>query len=564
MLFDEDMGVWVSKISGICAAGTGAFLDSVAAKLNVPVEQLSGRVNYDSSLQLSSVCAVLGATSVNKFKNRYPLGDVIAAACRAQARTIISGVGSLFLDYRGPIVFQAGVASNCAVAHYLEDITGNPIVIPDTRGDGGLGGRGDRPRRLAVARRRVLAGRGRRDRPVQRDRAGRHAPSGRPQPVGSLRKSVAMRTRLSRRDFLARSDAPLVWRNLFYPAEILYAMGLRMLTLETYAALRARNGKVLRTMFDRAARKGFAAETCSFLRVLEGDDRLPKPDFIVGTSEPCQQGERVLADLASDAGCLDRYHLLQTPIGRDDGSVESIAAGLEASVAHIERSLGIRLDPGRLRQACVLSNEARNLAVQCNDLRLTSPPLIRGSEAILFARMFSQLWGKPELVELERTLLGELQAAKEAVEREVGIDAPTGLVWLHLPPFYSSRLIDFIELDCNAPVVFEEVNFVGWPELDPDEPYRSLARKLLTVGFLDPEFRAAQLRKYSPAAKITGFLLYNHMFGRCSMADSCFTKRLHNEFGPSASRSWSSTATASTRRSTRAARPPRSGPSSRP
>ena len=61
------------------------------------------------------------------------------------------------------------------------------------------------------------------------------------------------------------------------------------------------------------------------------------------------------------------------------------------------------------------------------------------------------------------------------------------------------------------------------------DPYRSLARKLLTVGFLDPELRASQIRKYACEAKISGFLLFNHMFGRCSMADSCFTKRLRNE-----------------------------------
>ena len=131
MLFDETMQIWVAKMSGICAAGTGAFLDSVAAKLSVPVEKLADRVNYDSTLELSSVCAVLSATSVNKFKNRYPLGDVIAAACRAQARTIVSGVGDLFLNYDGTIVFQGGVASNRAVAHYLEAITGNRIVIPE-------------------------------------------------------------------------------------------------------------------------------------------------------------------------------------------------------------------------------------------------------------------------------------------------------------------------------------------------------------------------------------------------------------------------------------------------
>ncbi len=320
-----------------------------------------------------------------------------------------------------------------------------------------------------------------------------------------------------------------MWRNLFYPAEILNALGVRTLTMETYAALRARNGKALRTMFDKAARKGFGAETCSFLRVLEGDDCLPKPDFIVGTSAPCQQGERVLADLAHDLGRLDRYHLVQTPIRHDDSAVESIAAALDASVAHLEQSLGVKMDSGRLKEACAVSNEARSLAAKCNHLRFTSPPLMRGSEAILFAAMFSQLWGKPELVELQRTLLEELSAEKESVEREIGIDDTHRLIWLHLPPFYSSRLMDFVELSCNAPVVFEEVNSVGWRELDPDDPYRSLAHKLLTVGFLDPELRAAQIRQAGPEARISGFLLYNHMFGRCSMADSCFTKRLREE-----------------------------------
>ena len=539
MLFDGDMKIWVAKMSGICAAGTGAFLDSVAAKLSVPVEELADRVNYDSTLELSSVCAVLSATSVNKFKNRYPLGDVIAAACRAQARTIVSGVGNLFLNYDGAIVFQGGVASNRAVAHYLHAITGNRILIPEhSQVMGALGA-------AQIARdcwenwntfqqptaRLPAAGE---TRPTYRRPLNGREPSVSiwQNPSSSLRpvkKSAAMRIHLTRQEFLSKGDAPLVWRNLFFPAEILNALGVRMLTLETYAALHARSGKKLQKMFDKAARKGFSAETCSFLRVLEGDDRLPKPDFVVGTSEPCQQGERVLADLVRDLGCLDRYHLLHTPIHQNDRSVESIAAGLEASVAHMERSLGIKMDWGRLKEACELSNEARELAIRCNHLRSTSPPLLRGGEAILFAIMFSQLWGKKELVELQRTLLEELCEAKKSVEREIGIDDTHRLVWLHLPPFYSNRLMDFIEITCNAPVVFEEVNFVGWQPLNPEDPYRSLARKLLTVGFLDPELRAAEIRNYACEAKITGFLLYNHMFGRCSMADSCFAKRLRGE-----------------------------------
>jgi predicted CoA-substrate-specific enzyme activase len=524
MLFDDAMKIWVAKMSGICAAGTGAFLDSVAAKLSVPVEDLADCVNYQSALEISSVCAVLSATSVNKFKNRYPLGDVSAAACRAQARTIVSGVGSLFLNYDGAIVFQGGVASNRAVAHYLRAIMGNRILIPElNQVMGALGA-------ARIARDSWELERHATEQAAKATAEPRLAiwpgPSNSPCPV---KKSSAMRIHLTRQEFFSKGSAPLVWRNLFFPAEILNALGVRTLTLETYAALHARSGKRLQKMFDRAARKGFSAETCSFLRVLEGDDRLPRPDFVVGTSEPCQQGERVLADLVRDAGCTDRYHLLHTPIHQNERSVENIAAGLEASVAHLQRSLGMKMDPGRLKEACATSNQAREIAIRCNHLRSTSPPLVRGGEAILFANMFSQLWGKSELVELQRTLLEELGEAKTSVEREIGIDDTHRLVWLHLPPFYSSGLMDFIELTCNAPVVFEEVNFVGWQELDPEEPYRSLARKLLTVGFLDPERRAAAIRNYAGEAKITGFLLYNHMFGRCSMADSCFAKRLRNE-----------------------------------
>ena len=65
----------------------------------------------------------------------------------------------------------------------------------------------------------------------------------------------------------------------------------------------------------------------------------------------------------------------------------------------------------------------------------------------MFATIFSQLWGKPELVELQQTLLDELAETKEAVEREISIDDTHRLVWLHLPPFYSDPAHRFRGVD---------------------------------------------------------------------------------------------------------------------
>lgn len=511
MIYNESMQMWNSKMSGICAAGTGAFLDSVALKLNIAVEDMAKLADYNTELEFSSVCAVLSATSINKFKNRYPIGQIIGAACRAQARTIISGVGELLFHYSGDIVFQGGVASNEAVAHYLEEITGNKILIPKYhRVMGALG---------AACLAREYAG-----------LRGSLSPRKIDYVTDVPLKSIGMRANSTRKEFFSKSNkGPTVWRNLFFPTEILNALGVRMLTMETYAALFARNSKRTKRALDLAAYKGFSAETCSFLRVLEGSN-LPPPDFGVSTSQPCQQGERVFADLARQYGFSDRFYSLNTPISMSDGNaVETIAEGLEKSVSLMEKALGIKMDPGRLAEACQLSNEAAEISRKCNLLRWQSPPLIRGAEAVYNAILFSQLWGRRELIDIQMQFYRELQERKTIMEKRCSIDDTHRILWLHLPPFYDTKILDFVEETCCLPIVFEEVNFVDWEALNPDDPYRSLARKLLTVGYLDPQLRVSYIAKHAQLAKLNGCILYNHGFGRCSLSDSCFARHLREE-----------------------------------
>ena len=512
MVYNDEMGMWTSKMSGICAAGTGAFLDSVAAKLNIPVDEMTDKVNYDSELEFSSVCAVLSATSINKFKNRVPIGQIIGGACRAQARTVMSGVGELLLNYKGDIIFQGGVAYNRAVAYFLKEITGNNIIIPEFHSVMGALGAAILAKEFYEKKHNVA---------IKHDIFPKEKP-----------KAIGLRTKLTRKEFFSKRDVPLVWRNLFYPTEILNAFDVRMLTLETYAALYARNQKRIKGYFDNAAYKGFSAETCSFLRVLEGVE-LPQPDFAVSTSEPCQQGERIFYDLAKDYGIEDSMYSLQTPINNNDNAVENIAAGLEESVARMEKTLNLKLDPLRLKEACELSNQAREMTVKCAKLRYTSPPLMRGTDAVYFASVFSQSWGKQELVDLQTQFYDDLLIQKEKVEKRLTLDDTHRILWLHLPPFYDSRLLEYIEVECNAPIIFEEVNFADWEKLDVNDPYRSLAKKLLTVGFLDPVLRVNHIVEVAKTAKLNGCILYNHGFGRCSLADSCFIKLLREELGKS-------------------------------
>ena len=508
MVYNPGMQLWTSMMSGVCAAGTGSYLDSVAAKLGVPVEEIASKVNYDSDTEFSSVCAVLSATSINKFKNRIPLGDLLAGACKAQARTILNSVGQLLLNRPGRrILFQGGVASNGAVAHYLREMTGCEIIIPKYHQVmGALGA-------ACLAREFVnLKGK------LNLDKI-EYEPS--------RQKSVAMRTSCTKHDFFSRDTSkPLVWRNLFFPPEILNAFGCRIRTLETYAALFARRPQRVKQALGCAAQKGFDQQTCSFLRVLEGM-HLEQPDFVVSTSQPCQQAERIFEDLVAEYRIPDRLFSLHTPINKQTpNAVDVIADGLAQAIYLMEKSFGRKLDMGRLEEAIDLSNQAAAYGRKCNELRWTSPPLVRGSEAIYNAVVFSQWWGTQEFVDIQKQFYEELLQKKAWAEKRYSIDDTHRLLWMHLPPFYDTRHLDFLEERCNAPIVFEETNFIGWGTLDPKDPLRSLAEKLLTTGFLDPALRIEYVKKAIPAAKFSGCVLYTHGFGRCSLAARPFARHL--------------------------------------
>ena len=511
MVYNPLMKLWTSMMSGVCAAGTGSFLDSVAAKLGVPVEQVSEKVNYESSTEFSSVCAVLSATSINKFKNRVPIGDLLAGACKAQARTILNSVGQLLLNAPGrKILFQGGVAFNKAVAFFLGKLTGSEIIIPQYHEVMGA---------LGAA---VIA--------KQLDELGPDVQLAKVEYEPTRGKSTLLRIKSTKHDFFSKDETkPLVWRNLFFPTEILNAFDCRIRTLETYAALFGRKADFVKEALGNAAQKGYDQQTCSFLRMLEGM-KLEKPDFVVSTSQPCQQAERVFEDLVAEYDCPDRLYSLQTPIKRQSAhAVEMMAEGLSESIYLMEKAFGRKLDMGRLEEACVLSNEAAEYGRKCNELRWTSPPLVKGSEAIYNAVVFSQLWGTKELVEIQKAYYEELLMKKEWAEKRYSIDDTHRLLWLHLPPFYDNKHLTYLESVCNAPIVFEETNFIGWSPLDPKDPMRSLAKKLLESGFLDPALRVEYVKKAIPAAKFNGVVLYTHGFGRCSLADRSLSKLMRNE-----------------------------------
>jgi len=115
----------------LCAAGTGAFISSLAKRLNVKIEDVS-RVAFSSKnrVNIAARCTVFAESDlIHKIQAGYNKEDIIAGVCRAIATNYINNVAK-GKKIMSPIVFNGGVSKNQAVVKAFEEITGEKIIVP--------------------------------------------------------------------------------------------------------------------------------------------------------------------------------------------------------------------------------------------------------------------------------------------------------------------------------------------------------------------------------------------------------------------------------------------------
>ncbi len=95
---------------------------------------------------------------------------------------------------------------------------------------------------------------------------------------------------------------------------------------------------------------------------------------------------------------------------------------------------------------------------------------------------------------------------------------------MHLKPYYNNDIFETIE-QSGCRVVFEEINNVYWPELDPEKPFESMARKMLShplSGKIDNRIKA--LKQMVSDYDIDGAVLFSHWGCRQSNAGARIIK----------------------------------------
>jgi predicted CoA-substrate-specific enzyme activase len=115
----------------VCAAGTGAFLDQQAARLNMNVEAIGPlALQSKTPVRIAGRCTVFAESDmIHKQQMGHRVEDILYGLCQAMARNYLNNVG-LGKDICDLVAFQGGVAFNKGMVRAFEESLNVSVHIP--------------------------------------------------------------------------------------------------------------------------------------------------------------------------------------------------------------------------------------------------------------------------------------------------------------------------------------------------------------------------------------------------------------------------------------------------
>lgn len=128
---DGDGNVVQFAMNDKCAAGTGRFLEVMAAKLGVGLGDL-GRLSLAAGgeVSISSVCTVFAESEVvSLVAKNHPIDQVIKGLHRSVVNRVAAMTGNIGIKPR--VIMSGGVAKNAGVVALMAERLGVDIAVPE-------------------------------------------------------------------------------------------------------------------------------------------------------------------------------------------------------------------------------------------------------------------------------------------------------------------------------------------------------------------------------------------------------------------------------------------------
>jgi len=313
------------------------------------------------------------------------------------------------------------------------------------------------------------------------------------------------------------------WCTSVGPAELLQGLGFNVFFPENHGAMLGAT-RMATDLIPLANARGFSPDICSYLTsdigsYLKGETPLqkmkmpgvPKADVLVFNTNQCRDVKDWFQWYAREWGvpCVG-IHTPRSIGDLDESIIDDVAQQTEALIGPLEEVAGRKLDADRLKEAIDLSKQCTVLWKAVLETAANVPSPLTFFDATTQMGPAVVLRGRQEAVDYYKVLLAELN------ERVAGgIAAVEGerfrIYWEGMPIWGKLRPLaeQFLQLR-TCVVASTYCNSWIFEDLDPDDPFRSMARAYSSIFICRSEDRKEEyIQQMVERFKIDGILYHD-------------------------------------------------------
>jgi len=322
-----------------------------------------------------------------------------------------------------------------------------------------------------------------------------------PEGINARKKYVLKLSELGKK--LYTENEKIAWCGVTAPFDLLNSMGVTSCFIEFVGALLSAN-QIASLFIEEAEDSGFAPDSCAYHRAVMGavlKNAMPEPDFIIGTSSPCTAGLAVMENFAKQY--KKDFFILNVPQNYTKEAVKYLSSQIEEMTSFVSAHTKEPLSMKKLGIALDYFNKSSQILKDIYDLAKTKPSPVDNNLLKDFGTVVSLLMGTQQGVDVCQNFKDELN---QRIENNFHHNSQEKirLMWIQNRiqyPFPINGMLD----DLGAKIVVDELNNVCWEPMDPDNPFESIAKRMISNPFsMNSSERIKQIQKRAKEYKVDG------------------------------------------------------------
>jgi benzoyl-CoA reductase/2-hydroxyglutaryl-CoA dehydratase subunit BcrC/BadD/HgdB len=285
--------------------------------------------------------------------------------------------------------------------------------------------------------------------------------------------------------------------NFCIPPEVIYALDAYPMCQEIGSVALSIVGKQQVKYIDLAEENGIPPEQCNAQKVWIGAimaNEVAKPDGIVYASQPCDS-TNILYQVIQNWYKIPTY-TLDVPYWAhdpestyyDERTVPYFAEQVKGIFPWAEKNFGLKYDPEKLTEVMKLSNQAREITLDINELMTAVPAPLPSMTTFSTYVTLTSAAGTQDCVDYcqwTRDKAADMVRRKTSPLREMyQIEEKFRVVWIYIPIFWELLMYDWMERKFGAVTVMDLMGYNLAQPVDlssEDSMFEGLAKTILDI-----------------------------------------------------------------------------------